>query len=142
VRKVTIWFVMMLCSALAFGQEPQWMVVRHVVLFNQTEAIPPTTLLTPTEPGEYRLSLYFSGVGTTPGANQEGIADITGIDIAGAFLQTYVVIPCGFQPSYSSLPATTISLKPEVPLTYDVRFANRSGCLYNLVITVEQLVQQ
>ena len=81
--------MMVLCSVLAFGQgEPLWTVVKHVLLFNQNQAIPLTTLLTPTEPGIYRLNLYFQGGGGTSkfGNFIERLfaTDITGYSLNGS----------------------------------------------------------
>lgn len=141
-REATICFVMMLCSVVAFGQQqPQWKVVQSVALFNQTNPIPPTTLLTPTEPGAYRVSLYFSGVPKTA-AYSNPVVQILGSDITGASIPNWLLqLSCNV-PNWLSIPATTISLKPQVPLIYELDTGNSSSCLYNLIISVEQLVQQ
>jgi hypothetical protein len=141
-RKATICFLLMLYSALALGQEPQWKVIQHIVLFSQTEPIAPTTLLTPTEPGEYRVSLYLSGLGTVPdNGRTQGDLELLGNDITGEPLQTLIYIDCANVAEFSSLPATTMSFKPQEPLKYDVRLFGSSRCLYNIIITVEQLTQ-
>ena len=39
-REATIYFLMLLCSVLAFGQEePQWKVVKHVIFTQQMQRI-------------------------------------------------------------------------------------------------------
>lgn len=142
-RNATLCFLLLLCSVLAFGQEPQWTVVKHVVLMRQDLNIFQTTLLTPTEPALYRISLYLSGgVGSGPRTNAVWTATLAGTDITGArFEPTPLQILCN-QASWLSAPSITISLLPQVPLTYQV--INGGGgltCQYNLAITVEQLVQ-
>ena len=140
-RKTTACFLIMLCSAIAFGQQqPQWTVVQSVVLFSQSQAIPQTTLLTPTEPGLYRLTVYFSGGG---GASPQGAFDlvVVGTDISGVPSRTELGGPCAFSRFISLSPI--VSLKPSVPLTFEVdNLGTSPGCVYNLAITVEQLVQQ
>ena len=141
-RKVTICFLLMLCSVWALGQQPQWIVVQNVVLFNQTTPIPLTTLLTPTEPGEYRLNAYFSGLGSGSDRNSNsGELDIVGTDLTGAPMSNSLGLSCA-QPIFSSLPTMTMILKPQVPLVYSVRLGGTGVCKYNLAITIEQLVEQ
>jgi hypothetical protein len=142
VMRQAILSFLLLCSAIAFGQEPQWTVVQHVVLLNQNQNIPLTTLFTPTEPAVYRLTIYFSGVGTK--GRGAFAYFLNGVDISGQTIEEGDEVSCpgtGFQ---SPPPITTI-LKPQVPFQYVV--VNRdpfppNSCYYNLAITVEQLVQQ
>lgn len=89
-RNATTCFLLLLCSAMAFGQDqPQWKVVASVVLFNQRQALPPTTILTPIGEGIYRLTLYFSGGGAGSGSLTEIIGgfDITGAQIASSIIK-------------------------------------------------------
>ncbi len=140
-RYATIFFVMMLCSTIAFGQgQPQWTVIQHVELSQQGHSIPQTTILVPTEPGIYRISVYFSvGGGTGSGAWLEVL---DGTDITGAPLEGYgtLELPCAAA-SWFSAPPFTVSLKPQEPLTYQVKASTgAAGCQYNLAIIVEQLL--
>ena len=142
-RNATLCFLLTLCSAVAFGQqEPQWTVIKHVTLMQQNLDIFLTTLLTPTEPGFYRISSYLSGgVASDPGNEAVWTATLAGTDIAGAqFKPVPLQIACN-QASWLSAPPITISLKPQVPLTYQVIAGGGSRpCQYNLAITVEQLL--
>ena len=82
-REATIYFLMLLCSVLAFGQEePQWKVVKHVIFTQQMQRIG-GTLLVPTEPGIYRLNLYFSESGGGKGLNSYHQAQLQGTDVTG-----------------------------------------------------------
>ncbi len=139
-RNATICFLLLLCSVLAFGQEPQWTVVKHVVLLNQTQSVRFENLLTPTEPALYRLSFYFSGNGN--GAGQSGYYSVSlnGTDISGMPLGAGGYVLC-YQIGWNSTTTTAI-LKPQAHLSYTV-FADNSStnCTYNLAITIEQLVQ-
>jgi hypothetical protein len=138
-RTAMICFVVMLCTVVAFGQgQPQWTVIQHVNLSQQSQPIPLTTLLTPTEPGIYRLTVYFSGgTGTGVGYWTEFL---TGTDITGAPLGANLNVLCR-EINWQWTPPMTISLKPQVPLTYSVVSPNGAPtCRYNLAITVEQLL--
>ena len=146
-RNATIYSLLLFCSGLAFGQQPQWTTVASVVLFNQSQAdrYKKTTLLTPTEPGIYRLNVYFSGGGGTNNPNGEWgfYTELNGFDITGQPLNFSQSVQCGFGMSAFWMPQVVVSLKPQHPLTYD--FGGMSptpGCIYNVAITVEQLVQQ
>lgn len=140
--KATICLMVTMCSVIAFAQEePQWKVVQHVTLFQQSELIYWTTLLTPTEPGVYRLTVYFSGGGG--GAKGQFVASIHGFDITGIPLGLDgIAILCSGKTWYQTAPIT-VSLKPQIPLMYEVLGSNNgtAGCQYNLAITVEQLMQ-
>jgi hypothetical protein len=143
-RKAAIFFLVLLCSAISYGQEPQWTVVKHVFLTQQTANIFHTTLLTPTEPSLYRISAYLSGgVGGSPRTNAVWTATLAGSDITGAaFKPAPLQVPCN-QTVWLSAPSIIISLEPQVPLTYQVIDGGGGlTCQYNLAITVEQLVQQ
>src|SRR5262249_24088345 len=85
-RKSAIYLLLVLWSAVALAQdEPQWKVIKHVVLTNQTQQTS-RTLLVPTEPGVYRLNLYFSVTGGGLGDAYFYEAQIGGTDISGAQL--------------------------------------------------------
>lgn len=120
----------------AFGQ--QWTVIQSVSVFNQTQAIPQTTLLTPSDAGVYRLTYYLSGGG---GASPSGYYNLilSGNDISGGYFNPNIVATCGIEKFSSAAPI--ISLMPNEPLTYKVDAAGSlpSGCNYNLTITVEKL---
>ena len=140
-RKAAVCFAMMLYSTVAFGQEqPQWMVIQHLNLSQQSQPIPQATLLVPTEPGLYRISVYMSvGGGTGSGAWLE---ILSGTDITGASLEGNgtLVLPCK-EASWFSAPPFTVSLKPQEPLTYQVKASTGApGCQYNLAITIEELL--
>jgi hypothetical protein len=150
-RKATICFLLLLCSVIAFGQQPQWTTVASVVLFSQNQNVPKTTIFTPTEPGVYRLNVYFSG--GTHGAATNGAfeASVSGFDITGRPLSDdngwgglgTLNVHCGGFLQWGFLPQLTVSLEPNVPLVYQVLSQSASlDCVYNLAITVEQLVQQ
>lgn len=137
-RQATICFLMLLWSAIAFGQEPQWRVIKHVSLVEQN-LITEGNILIPTQPlGVYRLTIYFSVEGTGQGGFN---ADVTGLDISGQSFDKYIegaVCPAG---GFSS-DAITVVLQPRQPLRYSISNNNPSNCNYSLIITVEQLVQQ
>ena len=143
-RKATLYFLLIICSILAFGQEPQWIVVKHVVLFDQKQPILKTTLLTPAEANFYRLTVYISGGGGRPSASEAFVVDVNGTDVSGQSWDLSPVLPCNIL-SVIGLPPYTLISKPNLPLTYEVyrRPASvlSSDCTYNLAITVEQLVQ-
>ena len=141
--KATICFLMLLCSAIALGQQPQWTVVQNVVLSNQNEDIAKTTIFTPTEPGLYRLTLYFSTSGN--GTTGWFLETLFGTDISGQDLSHLAIyqLECSTAAAYRPIPPITIRLRPNTPLAYSVdSYRSNSPCVYNLAITVEQLVQQ
>ena len=141
-RKASSFLLLLLCSAVAFGQEPQWTVIKNVDVVQQEHNIFLTTLLTPTEPGLYRISFYLSGgVVSNPRSDAFWTATLAGTDITGArFEPAPLQIPCN-QASWLSAPSITIALKPQVPLTYQViAGGGASTCQYNLAIIVEQLL--
>src|ERR1035438_2679197 len=133
-RKATLCFLLLLFSALAFGQEPQWTVVQRVVLFDQSRAIPTTAIFTPTEPGLYRFTLYLSATG---GRNGSGsfIETISGTDISGARLASSYQVECGrFFAYWMPIAPITVSLEPNEPLVYKVDQLPPPGstpCKYN-----------
>ena len=93
----------------------------------------------PATPGIYRLTVYFSGgTGTGTGYWSESL---TGTDISGATLSGSgnLNVFCN-EVNWQWTPPITISLKPEVPLTYQVQDIAASNCQYNVVIVVEQLL--
>jgi hypothetical protein len=70
VHKLILGLVFILCAAMSGAQRmPQWKVVQVVTMTHQTAAIPPTTILTPTHKGLYRLTGYMTSVMNT---NQYG----------------------------------------------------------------------
>jgi len=82
-HKLTIWLFLFACSLSAFGQhQPQWKVVRSVILTNQTTPIQQTTLFMPNRAGIYKLSAYMSGGGGTAGADWD--LSIAWTDLTGA----------------------------------------------------------
>ncbi len=140
-RKATLCFLLLLCSVIAFGQEPQWIVVKHVFLTQQNSLIPFTELVTPTEPGAYRITVYFSGGDKTGTGSFE--LSVHGFDITGQLLNiNTMTVNCNTE-TFSSMPPVTAILRPEVSLSFEVLpFKNiAASCQYNLVITVEQLMQ-
>ena len=143
--KATIYFLLFLCSVFSFGQQPQWTTVASVVMFNQDHADRRrVTLLTPTEPGIYRLNAYFSGGGGTNNSRGQWsfYNELNGFDITGQPLYFSQSVECGFGMSAFWMPQVVVSLKPQRPLTYDVGGMSATpGCIYNLAITVEQLIQ-
>jgi hypothetical protein len=144
-RKATICFLMLLWSANAFAQEPQWTVVKHVVLFNQNQPILQTTLLTPTEANIYRLTVYLAGGGSRVSPDEAFLVDVRATDISGQpWDGVGLILPCNIQ-SVEWLPPATVISKPNLPLTYEVHSrlsVPLTDCTYSLAITVEQLVQQ
>ena len=139
-RKAIFGFLLLLCSVLAFGQEPQWTVIKHVTLMQQNQ---PTSgfLLTPTEPGIYRLTLYFSGGDRKGSGGFEEM--VNGTDVTGRPLSQWTTYGLDCSELYwQPIPPVTISLLPNAPLTYQV-YSNSSSpsCTYTLAITVEQLMQ-
>lgn len=141
-RKATsICFLLLALCSVTFGQSPQWTVVQNVVLYGQSQAISPTTLLTPSDPGMYRITMYFSTVsGISPIGTFNAL--YSGTDVSGVEIGDGSGAVCGKQGFHSSVPLT-VSLKPNAPLTYQVRadIPPSSSCVYNLAITVEQLLQ-
>ena len=141
-RKATICFLMLLCSVLAFGQdEPQWKVVKHVIFTQQTQRIG-GTLLIPTEPGLYRLNLYFSESGGG-GPDSYYEAQLHATDVTGTSVDFAQLLYCSSAGAIW-MPPIMVYLKPQKPLTYNVSVSPSptASCQYNLAITVEQLVQQ
>lgn len=138
-RNAILCFLLMLCSVLAFGQEPQWTVVKHLILTQQNTPIPFTTLLFPEDAGIYRVNISFSGSGTENTGLWE--AQLGGTDISGGQLNLGGEADCNV-PNWTPIPSVMVFLKAKVPLVYRVfgRSATPS-CQYNLAITVEQLVQ-
>jgi hypothetical protein len=137
--KAALGLLVTFCSAIAFGQTaaPQWRVIRHVVLYQQTEPIPQTTLLTPTESGIYRVTVYLSGGGGT--GTGRWLESLSGSDITGLpFSPGNLNVLCG-ELLVQGTPPVVVSLKPQVPLTYQVEGSGAPTCQYNLAITLEQL---
>ena len=134
--------LLLLCSVIAFGQEPQWTVIKHVTVMQQTQSVA-GALLTPTEPGIYRLNLYFSGSGGGKGDQSYFIAHIHAIDTTGVPVDGGQTLYCNAAAAYW-MPPIMVSLKPQQALSYYVIASpiSTAGCQYNLAITVEQLVQQ
>jgi hypothetical protein len=141
-RKVTICFLLMLCSVLAFGQQ-RWAIVGSVALFNQSQGILRTTIFTPTELGIYRLNFYFSVLGGNEKEYGNFYEDVYITDISG---QEWDPSPYGACSGgyYRPVDPITISLKPNVPVEFATHYEGvprNSPCVYNLAITVEELVQ-
>lgn len=129
-------FAPMLCLA------QQWQVVNSVALFSQNQAVQQTTLVTPSQSGLYRISMYFSvssGVDVSPEAYFD--TTITGQDVTGLPNVIDVGLSCK-RTLFESVPTQNVALKAGVPLTYTVSTMGIPGsCTYNLGIVVEQLVQ-
>jgi len=141
-HRARIFFLLLLCSATSVGQEPQWTVIKHVILMQQDQSVF-GTLLTPSEPGIYRLNLYFSVSGQEKGRQSYFMAHIHGTDITGSPVDNGQLFYCDSAGAFW-MPPIMVALKPQEPLTY---YVNRlqpptAPCQYNLGITVEQLVQQ
>jgi hypothetical protein len=139
IRKTTICLLVLLCSVAALGQkQPQWKVVQSLALTNETAPIPQTTLFRPNRSGVFRLSVYMSGEGGTPGGDWDlslGWTDLTGASSDFGELQVFTGGANWTQHSPSML-----SMQPNTPLLYEVdAVGNTSGSDYNLVITIEQL---
>jgi len=143
-RKAIPFVFLLLFPVIAFGQQqPQWTVVASVAIFNQDHADRHTvTLLTPTEPGIYRLNVYFSGGGGVHNPKGGGFyTELRGFDITGQPLYFTQSFECGSQ-TWDFMPQVMVSLKPQQSLTYDVGGTPLTpGCIYNLAISVEQLTQ-
>jgi hypothetical protein len=138
-HKTTICLFMLLCSVAALGQKPPlWKVVQALALTNQTAPIPQTTLFTPTRAGVFRLSVYMSGGGETPGGDWDlsvGWTDLTGASSDFGELQVFTG-----GANYTQHSPSMLSIEPKTPLLHEVDAAgNTSGSDYNLVITMEQL---
>lgn len=135
-RKTLLFSLVVMFASLAVAQ--QWQVVSSVSVFNQNRGIASTTLLTPSDPGSYRVTFYLSssGISNSPGYYEAVVAmqDISGqsgtIDIPTACNGVSRFLPT-IEP---------ISLKPGVPVTYAVNASGSPGaCVYNLSIAIEKL---
>ena len=130
-----IFVSLLLLTSLAFGQT--WQPVASVVLLQQTQPIPLTTLYTPTGPGIYRVEYYFSaGGGAAAGGGFSSavtVSDISGKTNASGF-PGHCAGGNFFSTSYG------VSLLENQPMTYEVdqQGSVSTGCVYNLSITVEQ----
>ncbi len=137
-RRPTILFLLLALPA--SGQHlPQWKVAHSVILSNQTNPIPLTTIFTPQAQGVYRLSVYFSGGGGTPAAGDWDMSanwtDLTGA--GGDFDELQVNTG---DANWTQHTPSLLSIEPDTPLQYEVvSVGNVSGSDYNLVLTVEQL---
>jgi len=130
--------LILLLSAIAFAQEPQWTVVSNVVVYNQTQGVGQTTLFTPSETGLYRVSFYMSAPPYAGPLVGGVIAFYDGTDVSGVIIGEAITTPCRGTPSQQSTIPTTYALAAGQPFTYTVV---GGGCPYNLAIVVEQLVQ-
>ncbi len=136
-RKVAICLIL-LWASLASAQL-QWQTLpESVSVFQQNQAVKQTTLFTPSQPGIYRVTFYFSDMGI-PLAPSYYEALVTMQDISGKEQDIDVPITCS--PLAGDVPAMiVIALKPNIPLTYAVNAGGESGnCTYNLTVAVEQL---
>jgi len=141
-RKTTICLLMVFCSmGIVLGQsQPQWKVVKTVVLKYQSTPIPPTTIFTAKTPGLYRLGAYMGGGGKGMGG---GLWSLT---LAWNDLHK-VPANLGPQCSYNKsgcwgeLSPVLFVPEPQVPVTYEVRCIQGtcSDFMYRIAITVEQL---
>ena len=134
-KKVAI-CLLLLCATVAVAQ--QWQSVANVVVFQQNQAIPQTTLLTPTTPGLYRVTVYFSTNamgGNSPGYFNESV---TMQDISGQLDNFNIPVACTGNPrfEYTTIP---IGLAPNVPVTFALSASGTPGpCVYSMSIIVEQ----
>ena len=140
-RKLLVCLVLLMLPLLCGAQ--QWQVLpTSFAVFNQNQAVQQTTLVTPSQDGIYRISMYFSvssGVDVSP----EAFFDTTlvGEDVTGLPNVIDVGLSCK-KTLFESIPTQNVALKAGVPLTYTVSTMGIPGsCTYNLGIVVEQLVQ-
>lgn len=141
-RKASVCFLLVLCSTVAFAQQqPQWTVVSHLTLLQQNEMFV-TTLVTPTEPSLFRITVHFSG-GQKGGRGGFDLV-LLGTDILGQQVGGQWHVSCNGNGDSSVVIPTM--LKPQAPLQLQVSDGNGDyslpTCQYNLAIAVEQLVQQ
>ena len=139
-RNAKVFCVLLLGSVISFGQQqPQWTVVEHVELMQQSQTIPLTTLLTPAESGVYRLTAYFSSVGGTAATTWS--ESLSATDVTGGLVNGNLNLNCRTGHYWSSTPPITAVLKANAPVTYQVSNNGAATCQYNLVIVVEELQQ-
>jgi hypothetical protein len=139
--KATICMLLLLCSLAAFSQtQPQWRVVKHVILTYQTTQVQQTTIFTPTKPGLYRLSAYISAEGQFANWNLR----LSWTDAAGKPTNTYITAatgPCTVGQNYTVAEMSHL-LVPQgrTPVIYEVDAApDPPAGDYNIIITIEQL---
>jgi hypothetical protein len=136
-RKATIGLLVVLClwGATSWQNQPQWRVVRVLVLTNQTAGIPPTTVFTPTKAGLYRYSVYLSGTGQ----RGQWSLSINYNDLTGT--PTSVGLEVGpfsneVNALWANLPVAPFSAQPGTPVTFTT-FGTAAA--YNVGVTIEQL---
>jgi hypothetical protein len=133
-RKTTICSFILLCSIVSLGQnQPQWKVVKSVILRNQASPISSTVVFTPKVPGFYRVSGYLSVAGQ--GSGHWGLY-FNWTDLSGEFTGVGVGVDFDNQPNWISLPPLPFVTSAGQPFTYNV--PGSSGT-YNVVFTIEQL---
>lgn len=137
-RKATIGLlVVVLSSIAAFGQDqPQWRVVKHVVLTNQSSSIEKTRILTPTKYGLYRLSAYISVRGDS-GTNWT--LQLNWIDAEGTATNQSIFATIGPYPSFAEIGSYVFVPHTRVPVSYEVNSSGTPLGAYNIAFTIEQL---
>jgi len=140
VRKTMICLMMIFYFlGIGLGQgQPQWKVVRTVILNEQTATIPPTEIFTAKTPGLYRIGAYMGGGGKGFGTWVLSLAwtDLYEVTGGGGAQCNWGRGGCwGEQSPVLFVP------KPQVPVTYEVKCV-QGTCTdfrYRIVVTVEQL---
>jgi hypothetical protein len=133
-RKATLGLLIVLClsGATSWQGQPQWRVIQHVVLTEQTAPISQTTVFTPTKRSVYRLSAYFSA-GGSPQANWEWFFYWNDLD--GTGFQTSLDSSDG----PSELGAMIFASQPGVPVTFATIPNPQPHGGYDLLFTIEEL---
>jgi hypothetical protein len=137
-RKATmICLLVLLCSLAAYGQrQPQWRVVKSVILFDQTEPISDTIFFTPPTIGVYRLSGYMAGSNLQSGTALE--FSITWTDLSGSSESNGMIVQNGTLSE--TINPSVFTVRPGTSVVYHVQATPPPvGYTYILVLTVEKL---
>ena len=138
-KKLAIYILLLLCASLAVAQQWQTVPGANVTLYGQNQSVPLTTLLTPTEPGIYRLVTYLSVTGANsivPGFFHSAVYVQDAGNSAGYIYQFTETCAVG---GSGSSPVSILSLKPGVPVTYEINGQSvPQGCNYIFAVTIEQ----
>jgi hypothetical protein len=137
-RKAAICLLLLMCSLAAHGQkQPQWRVIQSVVLKDQTEPIPPTTLFTPQAEGVYRMSGLMSATPMQSGKVLDFYFSWT--DVSGQ--DGEINMRVGNQFLLQSTNTTVFSVRPNTPVIYRVQASSPPPVdyKYTLIFTIEQL---
>jgi hypothetical protein len=126
-------------------------VVAKVVLENQTNAIPTTTVFTPTVSGLYRIHAYMTVPGSANSSNPGywqmnlGWTDQAGVEAVGDVIQTFAnaTPPGAFGFGTTGVPGVVLLVQSEAgqPITYSVTGAGTpyDNGTYSLFFAVERL---